>query len=160
MNVEKATDKFIDQIQTYVDLNTQVNTFKELAADEKFMDIAKASGEANPFLAIGLGLMSELADIQGLDERARELNNFAAAAERLSRANTNIPTTTFTPAATPAIIPSSATEMADARLREIAQNIQVNVQIGEENIDNIVAQSNQRNEDRTGFFSDLVSRIQ
>ena len=50
--------------------------------------------------------------------------------------------------------------MADARLREIAQNIQVNVQIGEENIDNIVAQSNQRNEDRTGFFSDLVSRIQ
>ena len=160
VNVEKATDKFIDQIQTYVDLNTQVNTFKELAADEKFMDIAKASGEANPFLAIGLGLMSELADIQGLDERARELNNFAAAAERLSRANTNIPTTTFTPAATPAIIPSSATEMADARLREIAQNIQVNVQIGEENIDNIVAQSNQRNEDRTGFFSDLVSRIQ
>jgi hypothetical protein len=160
VNVEKATDKFIDQIQTYVDLNTQVNTFKELAADEKFMDIAKASGEANPFLAIGLGLMSELAAIQGLDERARELNNFAAAAERLSRAQTNIPTTTFTPADTPAIIPSSATEMADARLREIAQNIQVNVQIGEENIDDIVAQSNQRNEDRTGFFSDLVSRIQ
>ncbi len=158
--VEKTTDKFLEQVETYVKLNQRVEEFKSLAADKEFMEIAKASGEANPFLAIGLGLMSELAKVQGLDDRARELNNFAAAAERLARAQSNIPTVSFTPASTPAIVPDSATAIADARLREIANNIEVNVSIGEENIDDIVAQSNQRNEDRTGFFSDLISRIQ
>jgi hypothetical protein len=37
---------------------------------------------------------------------------------------------------------------------------QVTVQIGEETIDSFVAESNQRNEDRSGFFSELLARIQ
>ena len=65
------------------------------------MAIARESKEANPFLATGLGLMSQLAELQGLDERAKELNNFAAAAERLAAAQAglfdDVPATQFTP---------------------------------------------------------------
>ena len=83
-SVAKTTSKIEDQLETYVGLNEQVGTFKELAVDKKFMEILAAAGMANPFLATGLSLMSELAAIQGLDNKARELERFSAAAERLA----------------------------------------------------------------------------
>jgi hypothetical protein len=84
VSVAKTTSKLEDQLDKYVGLNEQVGTFKELAVDKKFMEILAAAGMANPFLATGLSLMSELAAIQGLDNRARELERFADAAERLA----------------------------------------------------------------------------
>ncbi len=106
--VEETTSKLADQAQKFLELNEKVELFKELAADEEFMDIAREAGEANPFLATGLGLMSGLAKIQGLDDRAIELNNMARAAERLADAQAglfdNVPVTKFTP---PTVDPST-----------------------------------------------------
>jgi hypothetical protein len=97
--VEETTNKLADQAQKFLELNEKVDAFKELAADEEFMAIAKEAGIANPFLATGLGLMSGLAKLQGLNERAQELNNFAKAAERLAAAQAgmfkDVPTTQF-----------------------------------------------------------------
>jgi len=97
--VEETTNKLADQAQKFLELNEEVELFKELAADEEFMAIAKEAGIANPFLATGLGLMSGLAKLQGLNERAQELNNFAKAAERLAAAQAgmfkDVPTTQF-----------------------------------------------------------------
>ena len=105
--VEETTNKLADQAQKFLELNEEVELFKELAADEEFMAIAKEAGIANPFLATGLGLMSGLAKLQGLNERANELNRFAQAAERLAAAQAgkfdNVPRTKFTP---PKIDPS------------------------------------------------------
>jgi len=105
--VEETTNKLADQAQKFLELNEKVDAFKELAADEEFMAIAKEAGIANPFLATGLGLMSGLAKLQGLNERAQELNNFAKAAERLAAAQAgmfkDVPRTKFTP---PKIDPS------------------------------------------------------
>jgi len=99
--VEETTNKLADQAQKFLELNQKVDAFKELAADEEFMAIAREAGAANPFLATGLGLMSGLARLQGLNERANELNRFAQAAERLAAAQAglfdNVPTTQFTP---------------------------------------------------------------
>jgi len=98
--VEETTNKLADQAQKFLELNEKVDAFKELAADEEFMAIAKEAGIANPFLATGLGLMSGLAKLQGLNERAQELNNFAKAAERLAAAQAglfdDVPTTKLT----------------------------------------------------------------
>jgi len=97
--VEETTNKLADQAQKFLELNQKVDAFKELAADEEFMAIAREAGVANPFLATGLGLMSGLAKLQGLNERAQELNNFAKAAERLAAAQAgmfkDVPTTQF-----------------------------------------------------------------
>jgi len=105
--VEETTNKLADQAQKFLELNEKVDAFKELAADEEFMAIAREADIANPFLATGLGLMSGLAKLQGLNERANELNRFAQAAERLAAAQAglfdNVPTTQFTP---PKIDPS------------------------------------------------------
>jgi hypothetical protein len=98
--VEETTNKLADQAQKFLELNQKIDAFKELAADEEFMAIAQESGEANTFLATGLGLMSGLAKLQGLDNRAIELNNMAKAAERLAAAQAgmfkDVPTTKFT----------------------------------------------------------------
>ena len=88
--VEETTNKLADQAAKFLELNEEVEIFKELAADEEFMAIAKEAGIANPFLATGLGLMSGLAKLQGLNERAQELNNFAKAAERLAAAQAGL----------------------------------------------------------------------
>jgi len=97
--VEETTNKLADQAQKFLELNEKVDAFKELAADEEFMAIAKEAGIANPFLATGLGLMSGLAKLQGLNERANELNRFAQAAERLAAAQAgmfkDVPRTQF-----------------------------------------------------------------
>lgn len=82
--VETSTDKLEDQIKTYISLNEEVDTFKELSVDKEFLKILAANNALNPFLATGLDLMSQLASIEGLDERARELGRFADAAERLA----------------------------------------------------------------------------
>ena len=82
--VETSTDKLEDQIKTYISLNEQVGTFKELSVNKEFLKILAANNALNPFLATGLDLMSQLASIEGLDERARELGRFADAAERLA----------------------------------------------------------------------------
>ena len=99
--VEETTNKLADQAQKFLELNEKVDLFKELAADEEFMAIAQESETANDFLATGLGLMSGLAKLQGLEDRAIELNNMAKAAERLRDAQAglfdNVPTTKFTP---------------------------------------------------------------
>ena len=106
--VEDTTNKLADQAAKFTELNEEVEIFKELAADEEFMAMAREAGELNPFLSTGLGLMSQLAELQGLDERAKELNNFAAAAERLAAAQAglfdDVPTTQFTP---PPVDPST-----------------------------------------------------
>ena len=98
--VEETTNKLADQAQKFLELNEKVDAFKELAADEEFMAIAKEAGIANPFLATGLGLMSGLARIQGVEDRAIELNNMAKAAERLRDAQAglfkDVPRTQFT----------------------------------------------------------------
>ena len=86
VTLEKTNKKFDDQLNAYLGLNEQVGTFKELAIDKKFMEILAAAGLTNPFLATGLDLMSQLAQLEGLDNRARELERFAAAAERLANA--------------------------------------------------------------------------
>jgi hypothetical protein len=99
--VEETTDSLAAQTEKFIELNKKVDAFKELAADEEFMAIAKEANIANPFLATGLGLMSGLAKLQGLNERAIELNRFAQAAERLAKAQAglfdDVPTTQFTP---------------------------------------------------------------
>jgi len=105
--IDETTDSLAAQAQKFLELNEKVDAFKELAADEEFMAIAKEAGAANPFLATGLGLMSGLAKLQGLNERANELNRFAQAAERLAAAQAglfkDVPRTQFTP---PKIDPS------------------------------------------------------
>jgi hypothetical protein len=88
--IDATTDSLAAQAEKFLELNEKVDAFKELAADEEFMAIAKEAGIANPFLATGLGLMSGLAKLQGLNERAQELNNFAAAAERLAAAQAGL----------------------------------------------------------------------
>ena len=64
------------------------------------MKILSANQKLNPFIAANLDVLSGIAEIQGLDERAREFNNFARAAERLADAQArlrDIPTIEFTP---------------------------------------------------------------
>jgi len=153
--VDRSTSKLDEQVETYLKLNEKVETFKSLAADEEFMKIAQKSGESNGFLAIGLGLMSSLAEIQGLDARARELNAMAAAAERLARAPIDVPRVSVP---TPdQFIPNSATSMADQALRDIANNIEVNVQIGDESLEDIIVTTSKKAEDKSAFFSRLVA---
>ena len=82
--VSKTTGKLENQLDTYLKLNDEINIFKELAVDKEFLKILAANNLLNPFLATGLDLMSQLASIEGLDNRARELERFAAAAERLA----------------------------------------------------------------------------
>lgn len=82
--VSKTTGKLENQLDTYLKLNDEINIFKELAVDKEFLKILTANNLLNPFLATGLDLMSQLASIEGLDNRARELERFAAAAERLA----------------------------------------------------------------------------
>tara|TARA_R100000426_G_scaffold70152_1_gene48736 strand:- start:1261 stop:3279 length:2019 start_codon:yes stop_codon:yes gene_type:complete len=86
VTIDKTNKKFDDQLDAYLGLNEQVGIFKELAIDKKFMEILAAAGLTNPFLATGLDLLSQLAQLEGLDNRARELERFAAAAERLANA--------------------------------------------------------------------------
>jgi len=97
--IDETTDSLAAQAEKFLELNEKVDAFKELAADEEFMAIAKEAGIANPFLATGLGLMSGLAKLQGLNERANELNRFAQAAERLAAAQAgmfkDVPRTQF-----------------------------------------------------------------
>ncbi len=99
--IDETTESLATQAEKFILLNEKVEEFKELAADEEFMAIANKADAANPFLAIGLGLMSELAELQGLNDRAKELDNFAKAAERLAAAQAglfdDVPTTKFTP---------------------------------------------------------------
>ena len=88
--VEETTNKLADQAEKFLKLNEEVEIFKELSVDEEFMAMAREVGELNPFLATGLGLMSGLAKLQGLNERAIELNRFAQAAERLGKAQAGL----------------------------------------------------------------------
>ena len=144
-SVAKTTSKLEDQLDKYVGLNEQVGTFKELAVDEKFMDILAAAGMTNPFLATGLDLMSQLASIQGLDNRARELERFAAAAERLANAP-NVPIQAIS-APISATVPNSATQLADQRLMDLAggqQKLEIVLQVEEEEIQRVNTTIQQR----------------
>tara|TARA_R100000655_G_scaffold29818_3_gene60262 strand:+ start:4748 stop:6736 length:1989 start_codon:yes stop_codon:yes gene_type:complete len=98
--IDAVTDSFEEQVDQYIKLNEQNELFKELAADKEFMKILSANQKLNPFIAANLDVLSGIAEIQGLDERAREFNNFARAAERLADAQArlrDIPTIEFTP---------------------------------------------------------------
>ena len=160
--VDETTEAFEKNVDQFIKLNEASEIFKALSVDNEFMELLIANDMLNPFLAANLDNLSKLAKLQGLDDRARELGRMADAAERLADAQSrgNIPRTSFTPAATPTI-PDTSTILADQRLMSLAASApQVTVQIGEETIDSFVAESNQRNEDRSGFFSELLSRIQ
>jgi hypothetical protein len=98
--IDAVTDSFEEQVDQYIKLNEQNELFKELAADKEFMKILSANQKLNPFIAANLDVLSGIAEIQGLDERAREFDNFARAAERLADAQArlrDIPTIEFTP---------------------------------------------------------------
>jgi len=144
LSVAKTTSKLEDQLEKYLGLNEQVGTFKELAVDKKFMEILAAAGMTNPFLATGLDLMSQLASIKGLDNRARELERFAAAAERIA----NAPDVPIQAVSAPisANVPNSATQLADQRLRDLAgdQNIEVVLQLEEEDLQRVNLKLQQR----------------
>ena len=153
--VETSTSKLDEQVETYLRLNERVETFKDLATDEEFMKIAAASGVSNGFLATGLGLLSELASVQGLAERARELERFADAAQRLQDGAPNVPRVSVpTPSG---VTPNTSTMIADQRLLDMAQNIEVNVQIGDETLEDLVVTTSKKAEDKSAFFSRLVA---
>tara|TARA_R100000773_G_scaffold15560_5_gene14152 strand:+ start:2781 stop:4736 length:1956 start_codon:yes stop_codon:yes gene_type:complete len=152
--VDSSTDKLADQAETYLKLNERVEIFKELAADKEFMKIAQESDTSNGFLAIGLDLLSQLAGVQGLDQRATELERFADAAQRLQDGAPNVPRVTVP---TPSIVTDSSTLRADQALRDIANNIEVNVQIGDESIEDLVVTTSKKAEDKSAFFSRLVA---
>ena len=136
-------------------LNERVETFKDLATDEEFMKIAAASGVSNGFLATGLGLLSELASVQVLAERAREMERFADAAQRLQDGAPNVPRVSVpTPSG---VTPNTSTMIADQRLLDMAQNIEVNVQIGDETLEDLVVTTSKKAEDKSAFFSRLVA---
>ena len=160
--VDETTEAFEKNVDQFIKLNEASEIFKALSVDSDFMDLLSANDMLNPFLAANLDNLSKLAKLQGLDDRARELDRMADAAERLADAQSrgNIPRTSFSPVTTPNV-PDSSTVIADQRLMNLAAAApQVTVQIGEETIDSFVAESNQRNEDRSGFFSELLARIQ
>jgi len=158
-SVSKSTTKMEKQFQVFIDLNEQVEAFNELAANIEFMKIASALGEANPLLSTGLGLLSELAKLQGLDERARELNNMADAAERLGRAQAGefagLPSQTVSRPAVTSVPMFGQNELSNFQAAG-APVTQVFVQIGEEQLDDVVVKSAQRTQDKSRFFSDLV----
>tara|TARA_Y100001963_G_scaffold114632_1_gene158953 strand:+ start:702 stop:2681 length:1980 start_codon:yes stop_codon:yes gene_type:complete len=160
--VDNTTESFEDQVETFIELNEKSEAFKQLLLNEEFRRIASASGELNPLIKDSLDILSDLASLQGLNNRAQELNNFARAAERLaaaqSGATSNVPRVSVSsPAPSRAFIPNTATQLADARLSNIANNIDVKVQIGEEEFDAAVETSSQRSQDRSAFFSRLIA---
>tara|TARA_R100000654_G_C2684321_1_gene127736 strand:- start:155 stop:2134 length:1980 start_codon:yes stop_codon:yes gene_type:complete len=160
--VDNTTESFEEQVETFIKLNEKSEAFKQLLLNEEFRRIASASGELNPFIKDSLDILSDLASLQGLNNRAQELNNFARAAERLaaaqSGATSNVPRVSVSsPSPSRAFIPNTATQLSDARLSNIANNIDVKVQIGEEEFDAAVETSSQRSQDRSAFFSRLVA---
>ena len=160
--VDSTTNSFQDQVETFIDLNAKSEAFKQLLLNEEFKRIASASGELNPLIADSLDVLSQLATLQGLNARAKELDNFARAAERLaaaqSGAGSGVPRVSVSsPAPSRAFVPNTSTQIADARLSNIANNIDVKVQIGEEDFDAAVETSSQRSQDRSAFFSRLIA---
>jgi len=160
--VDNTTESFEEQVETFIKLNEKSEAFKQLLLNEEFRRIASASGELNPFIKDSLDILSDLASLQGLNNRAQELNNFARAAERLaaaqSGATSNVPRVSVSsPSPSRAFIPNTATQLSDARLSNIANNIDVKVQIGEEEFDAAVETSSQRSQDRSAFFSRLIA---
>jgi len=97
--IDDTTNSLAAQAEEFLKLNEKIDAFNELAASEEWMAIAQETDTANDFLATGLGLMSGLARLQGLEDRAIELNNMAKAAERLRDAQAgmfkDVPTTQF-----------------------------------------------------------------
>jgi hypothetical protein len=47
--------------------------------------------------------------------------------------------------------------IADQRLLDMAQNIEVNVQIGDETLEDLVVTTSKKAEDKSAFFSRLVA---
>lgn len=144
--VETSTDKLEDQIKTYISLNEEVDTFKELSVDKEFLKILAANNALNPFLATGLDLMSQLASIEGLDERARELGRFADAAERLASVP-NAPVVSAAPTPVNQFIPNTATQLADQRLLDLSggqQKLEIVLQVEEEEIQRVNTTIQQR----------------
>ena len=155
-SVNKATTAIEEQFTEFSKLNEQVDLFNELAVNKEFMRIMAASGMANPFLATGLDLMGKLAKISGLDDRARELERFADAAARLNNVNSiNVPTSSFTMPQQTSVPMFGQQELAGFQAAG-APVTQVTVQIGEEQLDDIIVTSTQRSQDKNRFFSDLV----
>ena len=122
--VDAVTDSFEDQVEQYIKLNEQNEIFKELAADKEFLKILSANQQLTPFIAANLGVLSDIAELQGLDERAREFDNFARAAERLADAQerlTNIPRIQFTP---PEFTPDPSDIPLDPGLQKLLDEFQ------------------------------------
>jgi hypothetical protein len=160
--VDETTDSFEKQVEEFVKLNEAADAFNQLNSDEDFMDLLRANKQLNPFIAANLDVLSKIASLQGLDQRARELGRFADAAERLAAAqnagSSGVPRVSVSsPSPSTAFVPNTATQLADARLSSIANNIDVKVQIGEEEFDAAVETSSQRSQDRSAFFSRLVA---
>ena len=76
-------------------------------------------------------------------------------AERLQEVTIDVPRVSVP---TPdQFIPNSTTSMADQQLRDIANNIEVNVQIGDESLEDIIVTTSKKAEDKSAFFSRLVA---
>jgi len=160
--VDETTESFEKQIEEFVKLNEAADAFNQLNADEGFIDLLRANKQLNPFIALNLDVLSKIASLQGLDQRAREFSRFADAAERLAAAQSGVGSgvprvSVGSPAPSRAFVPNTSTQIADARLSNIANNIDVKVQIGEEEFDAAVETSSQRSQDRSAFFSRLVA---
>ena len=110
------------------------------------MEILAASEMANPFLATGLSLMSELAAIQGLDNRARELERFADAAERLA-AVPDVPIQFISAPVTATVPMFGQQELAGfqaAGFQRTAKKLEIVLQVEEEEIQRVNTTIQQR----------------
>ena len=99
--VDETTDSFEDQVEQFLELNEAADAFSQLAVDKDFMKLVSANGQLLPFISSNLGILQQLASLEGLDERAREMGRFADEAERLRDAQAglfdDIPRESFDP---------------------------------------------------------------
>ena len=118
--IDETTESFDRQVETMLGLREKSEAYKQLFMDKELRDLMIASEELNPKLADFLGILSDISEISGLAERARELDGFAQAAERLARAQSGefdfVPRTTFTPP--PAPLPDPADVPLDKGLED------------------------------------------
>ena len=169
--VDETTDSFAGQVEQFIKLNEQADIFNQLNADEDFMDLVKANKELNPFIAANLGVLSDIAELQGLNERAREFDNFARAAERLADAQerlTNIPRIEFTP---PDFTPDPGDIPLDPALQKALDqaqngngnggtgngdiNLDLTVEVAGEEVDRVFRSTLQRLENANGFITNF-----
>jgi len=81
--VDETTESFEDQVQQFLELNEAADGFSQLAVDKEFNKLLVANDQLLPFIKDNLDVLQKLAELEGLDERAREMGRFADEVERL-----------------------------------------------------------------------------